>query len=80
MSGTGHTKVMNTLHAIEFGREVVHKDRFVSKGAFCLNGHDSSNLSAKKAVLKIPPKGCIHTNRVEPPRLEWLSGTSAGGG
>jgi hypothetical protein len=44
---------MSTLHAIKLDSEVVHKDGYVSTGAFSLNGHDSSYIiSAKKAVLK----------------------------
>jgi hypothetical protein len=55
VSGAGHTKVMSTLHAIKFGGEVVHKDRYVSTGAISLNGHDSSNImSAKKLCLRFP--------------------------
>jgi hypothetical protein len=46
---------MSTLNAIKLGGEVVHKDRSVSRGAFSLNGHDSSNnMSAKKAVHNVP--------------------------
>ena len=49
---------MSTLRAIKLGSEVVHKDRFVSTGAFSLNGHDSSyTMSAKRAVLKVPTLG-----------------------
>ena len=53
---------MCTLHAIKLGGEV-HKDRFLSTGAFSLNGHDSSYIvSAKKAVLKVPTLGRKTTN------------------
>jgi hypothetical protein len=63
MSGAGHTQVISTLHAIKFGGEVVHKDRYVSTGSFSLNGHDSSNImSAKKDVLKVPTLGRKSTN------------------
>jgi hypothetical protein len=42
---------MSRLHTFKMGGDV-HKDRSVSKGAFSLNGHDSSYImSAKKAVF-----------------------------
>ena len=54
---------MSKLHALHFGSETVHKDTPISKGAFSLNGHDSSYvMSAKKAVLKVPTLGRKSTN------------------
>jgi len=54
---------MSTLCAIKVDDEVVHKDGYVSTGAFSLNGHDSSNImSAKNAVLKVPTSGRKSTN------------------
>jgi len=46
---------MSTLHVVTLGGAAVHKDGAVSKGAFSLNGHDSSYItSSKTAVLKVP--------------------------